>query len=109
LSLAGAASSAYSLLTNGISASIQSGFAKLASNGFGESLGLAQPTGYTTGSGVQYGLNETGSSIGSALGVAGNALAGYGLSKVLSGGYQLGGGGLMNAATLAARRRDRPA
>ena len=102
LSLAGAAQSAYSALSNGISSSIEAGFTRLMSSSFGESLGLAQPVGYTTGSGVQYGLSETGKSVGSALGMAGNALGGYAISKGLSGGYQVGSGKIVDAITLAA-------
>ena len=102
LSLAGAAQSAYSALSTGISSSIEAGFTRLMSSSFGESLGLAQPVGYTTGSGVQYGLSETGASVGSALGMAGNALGGYAISNGLSGGYQVGSGTIVDAITLAA-------
>ncbi len=102
LSLAGAAQSAYSALSNGISSSIEAGFTRLMSSSFGESLYLAQPVGYTTGSGVQYGLSATGASVGSALGMAGNAFAGYAISQGLSGGYQVGNGKIVDAITLAA-------
>lgn len=102
MSLASGAKSAYDLMTTGVSASIKAGFTKLMANGFGESIGLAQPVGYTTGSGVQYGLNSTGSAMGSALGYAGNAFAGYAISKGLSGGYQVGNGKIVDAITLPA-------
>lgn len=102
MSLASSAQSAYSVMTNGVSASIEAGFSKLMQSGFGESIGLAQPVGYTTGSGVNYGLNSTGSAMGSALGYAGNAFAGYAISKGLSGGYQVGSGKIVDAVTLAA-------
>lgn len=102
MSLASSAQTAYSVMTNGISASIEAGFSKLLANGFGESIGLAQQVGYTTGSGVQYGLNGTGSAMGSALGYAGNAFAGYAISKGLSGGYQVGNGKVVDAITPAA-------
>lgn len=102
LGMASGAKSAYDLLTKGISSSIEAGFSKLVGSSFGESLGLAQPAGYTTGSGVQYGLNGAGSTMSSAMGMAGNALAGYAISKGLSGGYQVGSGKLVDAITLAA-------
>lgn len=102
MSLASSAQTAYSVMTSGVSASIEAGFAKLMQSGFGESIGLAQPVGYTTGSGVNYGLNSTGSAMGSAMGYAGNAFAGYAISKGLSGGYQVGNGKVVDAITLAA-------
>lgn len=102
MSLASSAQTAYSVMTSGVSASIEAGFAKLMQSGFGESIGLAQPVGYTTGSGVNYGLNSTGSALGSAMGYAGNAFAGYAISKGLSGGYQVGNGKVVDAITLAA-------
>lgn len=100
MNMASTASNAYKLLTNGVSESVQAGFSSLMSSSFGESLGLAQPTGYTTGSGVQYGLNSTGSSIGSAMGMAGNAMAGYAAHGLISNGYKVGNGKIMDAAAL---------
>ena len=94
--------SLYNAVTNGVSNSVTAGFGRLANNSFGESLGLSQPVGYTTGSGVQYGLTDLGRTAGQYAGYAGNAVAGYGLQKAISGGYKTGESGLVDAITVAA-------
>ncbi len=93
-----------SLLETGVSSAIATGFGKLASTSFGQSLGLstqvAGPVSATGQAATQ--LTATGQSISSGLGIAGNALAGYGLQKTISGGYKTGESGLVDALTVAA-------
>lgn len=96
MSLASSANSAYTLLTTGIRDSIANGFTKLASSNLGQQLGL-----YDADAGVR-GLTGTGQSISSGLQSAGGSPMAYGLSKGLSGGYQVGNGKIMDAATLVA-------
>lgn len=90
-----------SLLETGVSASIANGFAKLSASSFGQSIGLSTPTVDSVGT-----LSNTPTAlsgkIGSGLGIAGNALAGYGLQKTISGGYKTGESGLVDALTVAA-------
>ncbi len=84
---------AYSAITTGIRSSIASGFEKLVSNGAGEKLGLSYYDGntyQTTGLGEQFS--------GAAQGL-GSTMTAYGLQKSLSGGYQTGEPGLVDAAT----------
>lgn len=97
-------SSAYDTLSNGVSNAVSAGFEKLISNGVGEKLGIytGSPMTYTTGSGVSGGLTSTGATLGQYAGMAGNALAGYGLQKAISGGYKTGESGLVDAITVAA-------
>jgi hypothetical protein len=97
-------SSAYDTLSNGVSNAVSAGFEKLISNGVGEKLGLytGSPMTYTTGSGVSGGLTSTGATLGQYAGMAGNALAGYGLQKAISGGYKTGESGIVDAITVAA-------
>lgn len=96
MSLASSASSAYNLLTTGVRDSISKGFTKLASSDLGQQLGL-----YDADAGVRS-LTGTGQAVNSALQSAGGSMMAYGLSKSLSGGYQVGNGKIMDAATLVA-------
>ncbi|OGB68571.1 MAG: hypothetical protein A2486_16035 [Burkholderiales bacterium RIFOXYC12_FULL_65_23] len=96
MSLASSASSAYNLLTTGVRDSISKGFTKLASSDLGQQLGL-----YDADAGVRS-LTSSGQAVNSALQSAGGSMMAYGLSKGLSGGYQVGNGKIMDAATLVA-------
>ena len=96
MSLASSASSAYNLLTTGVRDSISKGFTKLASSDLGQQLGL-----YDADAGVRS-LTSSGQAVNSALQSAGGSMMAYGLSKSLSGGYQVGNGKIMDAATLVA-------
>lgn len=96
MSLASSASSAYNLLTTGVRDSISKGFTKLASSDLGQQLGL-----YDADAGVRS-LTSSGQAVNSALQSAGGSMMAYGLSKSLSGGYQVGSGKIMDAATLVA-------
>lgn len=96
MSLASSASSAYNLLTTGVRDSISKGFTKLASTDLGQQLGL-----YDADAGVRS-LTSSGQAVNSALQSAGGSMMAYGLSKGLSGGYQVGNGKIMDAATLVA-------
>lgn len=90
-------SALYSAMTNGISASISGAFAKFAGSSIGQTLGLSNsaaimgnnPSAFVPAGGQLTGL---GSSIGAGLGMLGNGLLGYGLSKGLSNGYSAGKG-----------------
>lgn len=79
----------YDMVTGGPASAASSAFNQFATSGAGEALGLSTPMTYTTGSGVTNGLTSTGSSLSGLAGTAGNALAGYGLYKGLSGGYSI--------------------
>lgn len=84
---------AYSAITTGIRSSIASGFEKLVTNDVGEKLGLS----YYDGNAYQTtGLGEQFSGVAQGLG---SAMTAYGLQKSLSGGYQTGESGLVDAAT----------
>jgi hypothetical protein len=96
--------SGYDLLTTGVSASIATSFGKLASTSFGQSLGLTtQVSGPVTASGqAATQFTPMGQNISAGLGIAGNALAGYGIQKAISGGYKTGESGIVDAITVAA-------
>lgn len=84
---------AYNAITNGIRSSIADGFGKLVSNDIGQKLGLSYYDGnayQTTAMGEQF------SGVAQGLGSAATA---YGVQKSLSGGYQTGEPGLVDAAT----------
>lgn len=104
LGTASTLSSAYNLLNTGVSSAIATGFGKLASGSFGQSIGLTTPVaGPVTASGqAATQFTSTGQSISAGLGMAGNALAGYGIQKAISGGYKTGESGLVDAITVAA-------
>lgn len=88
--------SLYNSLTTGVSNGVTAGFTKLMSSDFGQKIGMS----YYDGSAYQ--LTGTGQSVGNAMGMAGNAMAGYGLQKAISGGYEVGNGNLVDAITIAA-------
>lgn len=104
LDLVSSVSSAYNLLQNGVSNAIQTGFGKLASSSFGQQIGLTtQVAGPPTATGqVATQFTQTGQTLSAGLGMAGNALAGYGIQKAISGGYKTGESGLVDAITVAA-------
>ncbi len=84
---------AYSAITTGIRSSIASNFEKLVTNDVGEKLGLS----YYDGNAYQTtGLGEQFSGVAQGLG---STMTAYGLQKTLSGGYQTGESGLVDAAT----------
>ena len=86
---------AYSAITTGIRSSIASGFEKLVSNGVGEKLGLS----YSYGDGNTYQMSKLGEQFSGVAQGLGSAMTAYGLQKSLSGGYQTGEPGLVDAAT----------
>ena len=88
--------SLYNAVSNGVSSSVTAGFTKLMSSDFGQKIGMS----YYDGNAYQ--LTGTGQSVGNAMGMAGNAMAGYGLQKAISGGYEVGNGNLVDAVTIAA-------
>ncbi|HRA67426.1 MAG TPA: tape measure protein, partial [Caldilinea sp.] len=89
----------FSALNGSISSTIGNAFSKFAGSSVGQSLGLSNTT-YAAGPmgpvapGTE--LTATGQSLGSALGVVGNTLAGYALGSMarslISGGYSVGKG-----------------
>lgn len=89
-------STIWNALTNGVSSSISSAFAKFAGSSVGQTLGLSNsaaiagnnPSAFVPAGGQ---LTSLGSSISAGLGMAGNALAGYGISSAISNGYTTGG------------------
>ncbi len=89
----GTLNTAYSAITTGIRSSIASDFEKLVTNGVGEKLGLSYYDGNTY---QTTGLGEQFSGVAQGLG---SAMTAYGLQKSLSGGYQTGEPGLVDAAT----------
>lgn len=96
------ASSLYTLLNTGVSKSIEAGFGKLATSEFGQKMGMSTaPTDFwdPTSSAT---MTAESQSIGNALGMAGNAIAGYAIQKALSGGYQTNNNKAVDAITLAA-------
>lgn len=104
LSQASSFSSALNLLNTGVSTAIANSFGKLASSSFGQSVGLTTPVAGPVSSTGQAAtqFTSTGQSISAGLGMAGNALAGYGIQKAISGGYKTGESGLVDAITVAA-------
>lgn len=72
---------------------------KFLSTEVGYNLGLANPTGYTTGSGVSYSANSTGSMLSKTAGQLGGSATAYGIQKTLSGGYKTGESGVVDALT----------
>ena len=92
------ASNAYSMLTKGVSGSIEAGFAKFATSSAGQSLGLstAGVAGNNPSAFVAPQLTSAGSQMGAALGVVGNTLAGYAMGSMakslISGGYSISSG-----------------
>lgn len=104
LSQASSLSSAFNLMNNSVSTAITNSFGKLASSSFGQSVGLTTPVAGPVSSTGQAAtqFTSTGQSISAGLGMAGNALAGYGIQKAISGGYKTGESGLVDAITVAA-------
>lgn len=104
LSQASSFSSAFNLLNTGVSTAIANSFGKLASSSFGQSVGLTTPVAGPVSSTGQAAtqFTSTGQSISAGLGMAGNALAGYGIQKAISGGYKTGESGIVDAITVAA-------
>jgi len=104
LSQASSVSSLYNLLNTGVSNSIQAGFGKLATSSFGQSVGLStEAAGPVTQSGAGSAtMTAEAQTMGNALGMAGNALAGYAIQKAISGGYTTGESKTVDAITLAA-------
>lgn len=97
-------SSAYDALNNGVSNAVSAGFGKLASGSLGQSLGLSVEAAGPSlpGASAPTQLTSTGQAWAGYAGMAGNALAGYGLQKAISGGYKTGESGLVDAITVAA-------
>lgn len=87
--------SIFDTLSNGLSDSISNAFARFSSSGFGAQLGLSTPTADLTGA-LSNLPSQFASSLGKVLGAGGNAFAGYGLSKGISGGYSVTGGNALN-------------
>ncbi len=93
--------SAYKLINNSISSSITKGFSSFATSDVGIKMGLGTSNTSAVGP-VKPGLTSTGTAVNSALTMSGNAIAGYGLQKSISGGYKTGESGLVDAATVIA-------
>ena len=93
--------SAYKLINNSISSSITKGFTSFATSDVGIKMGLGTSNASAVGP-VKPGLTSTGTAVSSALTMAGNATAGYGIQKSISGGYKTGESGLVDAATVIA-------
>ena len=93
--------SAYKLINNSISSSITKGFTSFATSDVGLKMGLGTSNTSAVGP-VKPGLTSTGTAVSSALTMAGNAFAGYGIQKSISGGYKTGESGLVDAATVIA-------
>ena len=93
--------SAYKLINNSISSSITKGFSSFATSDVGIKMGLGTSNTSAVGP-VKPGLTSTGTAVNSALTMAGNAVAGYGLQKSISGGYKTGESELVDAATVIA-------
>lgn len=91
----GALNTAYSAITTGIRSSIASNFEKLVTNGVGEKLGLS----YSYGDGNTYQMSKLGEQFSGVAQGLGSTMTAYGLQKSLSGGYQTGASGLVDAAT----------
>ena len=96
MSTVGMLNNVYNAINTGVSSSITAGFTQLMGSDFGQKIGMS----YYDGNAYQ--LTGTGQSVGNAMGVAGNAMAGYGLQKAISGGYEVGNGNLVDAITIAA-------
>lgn len=84
----GAISNGFSALNGGIANSISNSFASFAMSSTGQSLGLSSMTADGMGPPA---LTSMGSSLGTAAGMVGSGLAGYGISSAISGGYTTGG------------------
>ena len=93
--------SAYKLINNSISSSITKGFTSFATSDAGIKMGLGTSNASAVGP-VKPGLTSTGTAVSSALTMAGNATAGYGIQKSISGGYKTGESELVDAATVIA-------
>ena len=93
--------SAYKLINNSISSSITKGFTSFATSDVGIKMGLGTSNTSAVGP-VKPGLTSAGTAVNSALTMSGNAIAGYGLQKSISGGYKTGESGLVDAATVIA-------
>lgn len=90
-------------LLNGstISNAVGNAFIKFGTSDFGARLGLSSATDFGTGY-TANAITSTGSTIGTALGYGGNALAGVGISNLISNGYKIGDGQLVSAVTAVA-------
>ena len=87
-SILGAISNGFSALTGGLSSSISNSFASFAMSSTGQSLGLSSMAADGMGPPA---LTNMGTTLGSAAGMLGSGLAGYGISSAISGGYTTGG------------------
>ncbi|MCZ2397820.1 MAG: phage tail length tape measure family protein [Chitinophagales bacterium] len=87
-SILGTISNGFSALTGGLSSSISNSFASFAMSSTGQSLGLSSMAADGMGPAA---LTNMGSSLGTAAGMLGSGLAGYGISSAISGGYTTGG------------------
>lgn len=92
----GVISNGFSALNGGISTGISNAFSKFAGSSVGQSLGLSNSTAIVGNNPSAYvpeggQLTSLGQSIGTAAGMIGSGLAGYGISSAISGGYTTGG------------------
>lgn len=81
-------STGYSALTGGLTNSISTAFTNFATSSVGQSLGLSSMAADGMGPPA---MTSMGSSLGTAAGMVGQGLAGYGISRAISGGYTTGG------------------
>ena len=88
------------VLTDGVSTAIASGFSNVAASSVGQSLGLSTAEAATSSEAASYSLTQSGLATQQALTVAGNAIAAYAIQKAVSGDYKIGNGKLMDVATL---------
>ena len=89
-------SNGFSALNGGISTGISNAFSKFAGSSVGQSLGLSNSTAIVGNNPSAYvpeggQLTSLGQNIGTAAGMIGSGLAGYGISSAISGGYTTGG------------------
>lgn len=87
---------AFSGLNGGIVSGISDAFSKFAGSSVGQSLGLSNSTAIVGNNPSAYvpeggQLTSLGQNIGTAAGLIGSGLAGYGISSAVSGGYTTGG------------------
>ena len=92
----GVISNGFSALNGGIATGISNAFSKFAGSSVGQSLGLSNSTAIVGNNPSAYvpeggQLTSLGQSIGTAAGMIGSGLAGYGISSAISGGYTTGG------------------
>jgi hypothetical protein len=92
----GVISNGFSALNGGIATGISNAFSKFAGSSVGQSLGLSNSTAIVGNNPSAYvpeggQLTSLGQNIGTAAGMIGSGLAGYGISSAISGGYTTGG------------------